>query len=510
MKLTQVYRYGLLEPTMGQELLNQQLVLAHRYRNKLVEIERTFREERTAAVNFPELMAIDAAIGAATDTETRKTLWQKRRDLVRNRLAQPEVAAAIEKARSVKFEAIREARSACGVFWGTYLIVEQAAEAAASERDEPRFQPWTGSGAVAVQLQGGLSVNQLTAAMDSRAQIALEPVPVPDRDGKPLPRVRLRIGSEGREPIWAEWPMIYHRPLPEGSTVKWIKAARVQTAGTRRWSLHVIVEREIAEHTGEGVLALDLRWRGEELDGEMTRRAGEWTDGQEKGVIVLDPAVVGALRKVEDLKSIRDRLQNEMHARFLDWAKGDLPMEHQERLAHVAQWKSPRRFAAYCIWWRDNRLPFDTVAFEALEAWRKKDKHLWQWEAHARLKALRRRQDQYRLTAARLVREHDALVIEKLALDRLAVKPADDDPGQHKARSQRTDTAPSELRMAFINAFRREGKPVYEVKAGPLSSVWQAWCERQGAEKKSGPDRSKRFNRFRGITIDATPYLTPL
>src|SRR5690606_14013043 len=54
--------------------------------------------------------------------------------------------------------------------------------------------------------------------------------------------LRIRIGSEGRDPVWASFPMIMHRPLPPDGIVKQaaVKLARI---GTReRWELHVTVQ----------------------------------------------------------------------------------------------------------------------------------------------------------------------------------------------------------------------------------------------------------------------------
>ena len=45
---TIVYQYGLLPPTRNAELVNDQMRLAHRYRNVLVEIERDRRTQVSA------------------------------------------------------------------------------------------------------------------------------------------------------------------------------------------------------------------------------------------------------------------------------------------------------------------------------------------------------------------------------------------------------------------------------------------------------------------------------
>src|SRR5262245_814029 len=59
MKLSQVYKYGLLAPTLGTEQVNEQIKLAHRYQNKLIEIERAFRDVRDQATDCEAIRALD-------------------------------------------------------------------------------------------------------------------------------------------------------------------------------------------------------------------------------------------------------------------------------------------------------------------------------------------------------------------------------------------------------------------------------------------------------------------
>src|ERR1700735_3794432 len=49
-KPIRIYTFGCQPPTQGKDLLEQQLMLAHQYRNKLIEIERERRERMEAAV----------------------------------------------------------------------------------------------------------------------------------------------------------------------------------------------------------------------------------------------------------------------------------------------------------------------------------------------------------------------------------------------------------------------------------------------------------------------------
>ncbi len=518
-KLVLVYRYGLLRPTSIPETVNAQLKLAQVYYNDLVAIERKFRVAVQAALACPELEALTKEI-LATEQEKREPLYEKRKLLVKARRAEPPVKAQLDAAKQARKTASLAARGAIrsqSLYWGTYLPTEKAAFDAAHAKpkilsnktrkknipwtERPKFKRWSGEGKLSVQIQKGLPVSEL--ANGSFVQLRPE-VPVPGRTGKPRPVLRLRVGSDERsDPIWAEWPIILHRPLPEGGVIKWVHVVRRLISGAEKWTVNLEVETFVAKHgADQRTVALDLGWRAEEVDGKPTTRAGGWTDGTSYTDIFVEPKIIAALLKVDSLVSIRDRHRNAIQSRLLDWRKShpNLPPDHAERLRFLAQWEAARRFAVLAIWWRNNRVPGDDEMYEALEAWRKKDKHLWLWEGHTRSKALGRRRHDYRNIGKRLADQFDQLVIENLPLDELARNEPEDENRPHpKASHQRFLTAPSELRQVVAAAFEKQGKTIIEVPPGPIRTVWQRWCEGQGKVKEAKPARSKRFNRMRKI-----------
>jgi hypothetical protein len=545
--MVRVYKYGLLPPSQGGETVAEQMRAAHRYQNQLIEIERTRRatiravlgghdtvspleaqvatltealtatreairasrsEHRTRAI--PAALAEEATRLKAERTAARAALRQAKRAL---RL-DPTIQAAIAEATRTAAAQRRAARAACGVYWGSYLTIERAVDATRTAPVDPHFRRWTGEGSVAVQLQHGLDVDAVLAAADTRLQIDLRPQPVPKRPrrdgqprthhGRPLPRVRVRIGSEGRRPVWAEWPLVYHRPLPPNGRVLWAQVHRRRVASREVWDLCVTVEESTPETpAGDRVVAVDLGWRRTDAE---SLRAGRWTNGIEAADILLDVRHRTTLRKVEDLRSIRDQQQNEIHLALVEWraAQDILSPELSDRLLHLPQWKSPARFAALAHWWRDHRQPGDETIYPALEAWRQRDKHLWWWEAHARRRALLRRREQYRRLAADLAARHDVLVIERLNLSELARIPAPDETREShpRARSQRVETAPSELRLALVQAFQARGKRVVTVAAtGPAETLWACYRERQGVEAIVETARISRFKRLVGSAV---------
>ena len=540
--MTIVYRYGLLPPIEGAALVDEQISLAHKYYNKRIELERQRRAELTAATADDVTRDLEASIAAeesalavarkrissdrsdarspdAGDARPAKAivarlkeLRQQLRDRRKARREDPEVVAASKLVNDAHGERARAARSECGVYWGTYLAIEEATDQAAKANGEPKFRRLTGDGLIGVQCQNGLPASELLDAADTRLRITKEPEPVPGRGGKPLRRLMIRIGSVVREPVWAVFPIIYHRPIPDGAQIKRATVVRRFVASKPQWAvcftLDIEAPRIAPTVDATSAVAVDLGWRKITIADDPTTRAAGWYDGTTTHDLPVDPSVLGELRKCDDIRSIRDRHQNAMHARIPSMLTA-LPLteEHKQRLAHLAQWKSPARFSSLAIWWRTHRLPGDESLLTELETWRLRDKHLWLWEANARQKALRRRREQYRVLASKLSDRFATLIIEKLDLAALKEipSPESDRESNPVSRSQLHATAPHELRSALISAFRMRAREVVEVPPQPsVELVWKQWREGLGEAKARPPARSERFKRIRGIKSEET------
>lgn len=549
-----VYRYGLLNPTLNGDLVADQMYKAHRYQNILIEIERNRRmrvrevlashssvEDLSKAVaaeqeNLDKLrtlikdrkqaahlskIPVEKDVSAETKLQVsvvKTKLKELRAQLKEGKLAlkdDPEVQALIKAHNEVAHDTSIIARKNCGVYWGTYLQIEQAVDAAKHAVMDPRFQRWTGDGAIAVQLQHGMQKESLIDCVDTRAKLNLEPVFVPGRGGRKRPRLRIRIGTEDNKqsPVWAEWPLIYHRPLPEDTTIKWIKVVRRRIAGRDDWSAHLTIETPMIAGPVVPVgsmVVVDLGWRKDSSEEEETLRAGGWIDHTGHGAdIFLHPRIRSALRKVEDLRSIRDKNLNAQRDLMIAWRdKQELAGEHKERMSWLGQWRSPARFAALAYWWRENRIKGDEGFFAELDAWRKQDKHLWQWEANQRRKSLLRRREDYRVLAADFARKYGILVLERLNLSDMARIPAPEanTKSHPQARSQRFETAPSELRQALILAFKKNGRRIFTVEAaGPAVLLWSAWKEGKNVEEMLPPaPRASRFKKKEGELVTQT------
>lgn len=483
---TRIYTYGCRLPTANGDLVEQQILLAHRYYNKLIEIERRRREkvrsiqreaapgivehEQAAETLDEEIAQILAGIKArkaegrtakvevSADRVRLSELRVQRKEhyaqakAARSAAKTPEVLERMRAAGAVAAADVREARANCGVYWGTYLTVEAAVEAAKKSPTDPEFRRWRdGAGRVAVQIQNGIPVAE---AFGGDTRIQLDP-PAPNR----MSKVRLRIGTNpDRSPIFAECPFRYHRPMPADARIKWAWISKSLKGRWVNWDLQIVLEA--GSFTGAprqpsdgGVVAIDIGWR---LRPGCDLRVGYWLDDQGKSGELLMPAdLKQRLEHADSLRGIQDRAFDAIKARLLAWREGrELAAELAAALEFLPQWKSAKQLGAVVDEWRAKQWPDQDIIPE-LAAWWKQHRHLYDWEQCERDRALAARKNLYREWAAKFTRQYAVVVLEDFDLRQVAEKPAADaaKPALPKpARHQRQETAPSEFVGALKSA----------------------------------------------------------
>lgn len=323
-----------------------------------------------------------------------------------------------------------------------------------------------------------------------------------------LPVLRLQVraerakGADGwvrLEPAWVEAPIIIHREPPPDAWIVRVQLVRERVAG--RWEYAVCVtadEDAPTRETGPRV-ALDIGWR---VLPDGRQRAGYWLgeDGQ-GGEVEVPASVLERLEKAESIRAIRDRILNEAKAALDAWARdreratlpgwlADAVYGHPERPVlddegrpvlredgspvvqragrPLMEWRSAERLAALTVRWRDERFPGDEGGFGPLEAWRKRDGHLWRYETGLRRGAERHRLHAYRDLAARLAERYAEAVVERFDLRELARLPAPEAGAAGEGRAQRhasRTAAPSALRGALVQAFAARGGHVIQASA---------------------------------------------
>lgn len=418
--------------------------------------------------------------------------------------ARRSVGWMLRRMSEVARECGREERAAAharGLYPGTYMLVEARRDAArehlplwdGSEPNDPHAPPWTGEGTIGVHLQAsakrkrqedgaeGVGVVAIFNGSDTRIHIGDPTALVAPRGHvRKVPSdaylLRVRIGSMVRAPVWAAFPMRMHRPLPVGARIKDARVTMWRVANRECWRLDLSVDETscaLRGPTGHGAVAVDLGWR--QLQG---MRCGYWTgdppyagEPDLQGEIRVSPVVLAMLHQTEGLRSLRDKLFNDALAALVQYLGGIEVPEWLRRMTSRAALPSSAQAVAYLSGWRScSRLrgvaeawlcqpkPADAsevAAVGALAKWCRTDWHLWKWESEQGDSALGRRKEAYRRFARALADRYEYLILENFDLQLLARRPPVDDVlgDAQKPRTNRQTTAPSELRLALINAF---------------------------------------------------------
>lgn len=539
---TRIWTYGLRWPRdpADEAAVREQMLLAHRYQNVLIEIERdrrkTFRELRSEL--SPELASLEKRVAELTlsiEAQRRdiKALRRKTRERTLDRSAtatlrllntERKVAykalktsrARINESSELRDRAkalndasharVREARAKSGVYWGTYLLVERAMEAASRSKADPQFRRYRGGGRAGVQLQKGMTVGELFAGVDTRLQV--KPLPANTWDTRPgrrraLTELRIRIGTtEDKKPRFAVFEdLLQHRPLPLDGIIKWAWV-KIERIGLRsRWTLQISLEsEEFAKRkhlpVSDETVAINLGWRVKP-SGAIRVGYALGTDGRAEELL-LPEEIRQKFFTTHRLRSANDLIFDEARKATGAWlaeypADAELtPMvetlhawRDHSKLVRVAmkltaRVATPTELRQLWLDWKVARFQATKDLYDApaivydwlaargvapaarhplyLLIWWKKNDHMWNMEASIRAKTLGWRKQLYRDYAATLARSYQTLLIEKFDLRAVAGKPHPEDEQDHvqAVALARTHAAPSELRAALVAAFHAD------------------------------------------------------
>lgn len=383
--------------------------------------------------------------------------------------------AAMDAAMEEFYGACKKAYKArSGCFWGTKLIVKRAADAAidASRKflvgqpppSPPRFRRWCGEGTVGVQIQ-----DETKTASNFVLDYVGEPGTSRRSQLKRRGIAKIRIGSdEHRDPIWAHVPIIIHRPLPEDAIIRWVALHRRMTADHERWVLDITIEvPDRKPAPAPGTCGVDIGWRRVPDGIRVAMLANEHTtlDAVDSAVAVVVPnTLISRFEHADSLRSIRDRnmdvVRNTVATYFSslpsvpEWATA-------AGVANLHQWKSPGRLVKFCRLWQ--RHDGDGFAWTALEAWRRQDRHLWQWECHEREGAVRHKRELFRLAAHDIVNRYGKVVIEDMDLRPLIAATPEQTLEERAAARLRQIASPGEFRATLLHAAKMFGARVIGV-----------------------------------------------
>ena len=515
--MIRVYQFALRSPVENEVLVRAQLRAAHDYRNDLVRIERGRRWARRALDETDEVREAVELVKAATKSTRKATLVTLRQVRKAARDARPEELARIaELDASIR----RDARALTTAYWGSYLTIEASAaqvrkmplyDADGLTPSDPRFVRWTGAGQIGVQLQGGAATPDVLTGRDTRVRLMTVARHLEGRDGMVL---WLRVGSDGRAPIWAKWPVVQHRAIPSSAVWKWARVSLRKEGPWERWSCEFTLEisgehpREL-DQDPQGAIAVEAVWDKPDDDLVVAR----WRDEAGRtGIVDLKthPLIPGkrdlveGLRKIDGIRSVRDQLVNDLRprlARAILESKDAVPHwlrvagEEIQAACHpkAKGWTSPSQFHSLVHRWRAEKCDAARPAYEMLDAWWLRDMHLWEYEAGQRSGSLRRRREFYRLLAVHWAREYRHVILDDRVLTREA--------RFGEASDLRFTAAPAELRDCLAKAFGNQvtTHPVRD-DAAKSETEDRDWCERAiDAWKVGGARNEKKKSKNSGV-----------
>lgn len=532
---SRIWAFRAYAPTIGADIIDRQIEKTRAYYNVLVEIEREAQDTvKTLQYDHPHLGPllrklddvvaeyenINTAIKAAKQAaRSAKVDVSELRDKARAKKVEiAAVRAEMKKARKAanaelkpQFDAVRDhaksrvkiARGAADVYWGNYLLAEKAIEGALNAQKKtgrpPRFKNRTDSVRIGVQFQksatkgvspgmNGAPIQDLFDGVDLRLRINAatnekhtikaknnKTVEVRDRKSD----VMMRVGSNGREPVWATIPIIFHREFPLDAVVKtaWLRRERIGTKN--RYTFEMTLESatfEAPKRPTQKTAALDVGWRAKEEGGlrifVLRDCAGNTREYK------LPELFRMRYDKTTQIRSQRDENFNKARDGLVAWKRANAAGHHQtvcpqwltERTTHVHAWRAAAKLAALVLHWRENRFDGDDAIYPALEAWRRQDKHLLEWEANLRDKVIAARTHYYRAIAKYLTTQYDRIVLEDFDLRKVTKrKQADEEPDSRHGSDQRFQVAISDLRRRIESAAQRTGCTV--VKVDPANTT---------------------------------------
>jgi hypothetical protein len=362
----------------------------------------------------------------------------------------------VAQSDDVAHAAARAARAECGLLPGTYLLVEEAVARAKKDSAPrpPRFRAHRGMGRVGVQLRSATFGDLLTGAS---SQLRITPAPRKEstrskRDCEYF-HAQLRVGSDGRTPVWATIPIRLHRQPPQDAAVKWAWLLLRRQGERVCYELQLVLQHEsFAEpkrppgvgdgghvRLGWAQVEAGVRvalWDGGELVvPQSTLRRVERADMLRSHADVHFDRLKRALRlwqhgsgnsvRWDRLCSERARLHlRSLLVRYAEHELGDVrelwrawrqsaPQDLFPSLAEADRWLRSRRpgasQGARLAWW--------------CYLWARKDQHLRQWEADARRGFEHARDALFRSTAIRLGTQHEMITVDRYSVAQLKERP---------------------------------------------------------------------------------------
>ena len=444
---TRVYKFGARSPGEAT-LLRAQMKLGREYYNALVEVENKRRQKAWGAETVPAPPHEDCKLPKCLECRDH---WRAIRKRVRDEPL-------------IDFKPLRAEFADRGLYWGTYLCIEDAFARAWKDRDSLRlvkFRSWRHGGIAGVQIQKatwqrsmGTTMFETASAGDTRTGRRAR------FGGRRV--ARLRIGSEDRAPLWCEdVPYEQHRAI-EGR-VTWVKIAMKYRGDREIWSVTFtcsdVPERPASDEAARGVVAVDVGWR--RIDDDL-RIAYARSDQGVVSELRMGPRWRELWERADRIRGHRDDHHNELLASGVE-------VPGQSRSANGLRSDIEKLIAAG-----------ENVGPELL-AWMHRDRHLAQYETGCRRRSVDCRTDAMRKWARELRRTYATVVLKKTSTKKQK-ETAKENGLVPPARRQGQHAAPGEVLEYLTTTFGRDR--TFLVKSKDTTNQ----CCRCGHVNNHGPE----------------------
>lgn len=505
------WAYGCGRPDDWADDVDDQFRKQTRLWNRLVELEHAHRAQYFAlTASDPDVATLEAQIaGLEKHREAAVTTRNKARQLARRKSggdiaehdaavksiadqlkplrakaketrkhARARLAPALKQLEESRKATVAEARqqaAADGLWWGNYNAViasyETARQRAIKTGGELRFRRYDGEGRLTVQVQGGMTPNQLFGGKRSEVRVVRErlaPNGMPSR-WSTLVITAFARGREMRRTV--SIPIMIHRDFPPGAVIKAVALIRRRLAPGKfefRAVFQIVFPKPDVEPVGKGVAGVDFGWR--QLNSGLRVAVLADDSGLVKQV-VMPGDIVRRLELAEEIQSDIDLDVDECWRSLLatDWSIAPAEMEEEVKALKAARRPHPRHIARLLKVWPES---WECERRTGLVDFLKRD-----WKERLRLartrgNALRARQDWQRKTVAGWLRRYHRIVVDGVDMrSGLRVERQDGTPSplntasRHNARI----AAVGELRAWIIDAGIRAGVEVVQYKG---ESTW--------------------------------------
>lgn len=281
---------------------------------------------------------------------------------------------------------------------------------------------------------------------------------------------KFRLGAAAAD-AWATGTWQYHRPIPEGASVALARLVRRRVGPHFKWAIQILVKPKepIRISTGDRLplASIHFGWASD-VEGRRVAGIAYGADPEAAQIIALPPEIEIGLDRAANIQGERDNARDAIAARIKeDITLPDSASETLREIAGKIRKTRAQDVSANRLHYLSRLLREEDRLPEWLEAWRHKDRLMWQDQTHIAKRARNARKTFYRSLALNLTSRFEALAIEPLNLSAAAAK-VDEVTGKKnelgkKARSGRVVAAIYELESALMWAASKAGTAMLEM-----------------------------------------------